>query len=197
MTDPTPATDEELFRAFALNGCPTSIEVILERYHPRIRGFIQKRVRDGTHAEDLTSAVIRRILLARNSFDATRCFSSWVHTIAVNLVRNHFRGEKRRRVFTEADFRLREGAGGSLLDAHPGGESPEDVFTTNLLQAQLVVTLGQLPSDYRRIFQLRYIDGYSVAEVATMMGLPAGSVKAKGTRARARVLRLMARYLEE
>jgi RNA polymerase sigma-70 factor (ECF subfamily) len=54
----------------------------------------------------------------------------------------------------------------------------------------------QLSPPLRRAFQLRDLDGFSTSEVAQLLGVVEGTVKAQVARARAKLTRLVRRALD-
>jgi RNA polymerase sigma factor (sigma-70 family) len=98
----TELSDEQLFQCYT-DGNEAGFQVLMERYEPRIQGFLRKRLNDEERVEDLTQDTFLRIHRARGSYDPSRKFSTWIHTIANNLLKNEFRNRSRRRetVFSE------------------------------------------------------------------------------------------------
>ena len=66
---------------------------------------------------------------------------------------------------------------GLLLDEE---EREEDGFS----RAETELMLLRLPPEYRTIFRLRYLEGYSAAELGEMFDLPAATVRTRLLRAR-------------
>ena len=80
-------TDEQLFQCYT-DGDADGFRVLVERYEPRIQGFLRKRLNDEERVQDLTQDTFLRIHRARESYDPARKFSTWIHTIANNLLKN-------------------------------------------------------------------------------------------------------------
>src|SRR5690606_34300369 len=74
-------SDEQLFLRYT-DGDEEGFRVLMERYEPRIQGFLRKRLNDEERVEDLTQDTFLRIHRARESYDPSRKFSTWIHTIA-------------------------------------------------------------------------------------------------------------------
>ena len=55
--------------------------------------------------------------------------------------------------------------------------------------------LERLSPTLRTTFQLRYLDGLSTSETAEMLGVPEGTIKARLTRARAKLKKLLERVI--
>ena len=57
-------TDEQLFERYT-SGDPDSFSILMERYQPRIQGFLRKRLNDEERVQDLTQDTFLRIHRAR------------------------------------------------------------------------------------------------------------------------------------
>ena len=160
----------ELFRAFA----------------DRVHGFCYRRSGSPEVAEDVTSAVFleawrRRTEVTMASDDAVL---PWLFGVAANLLRNAGRKQRRYQRF--------------LAAAPPPGVSPEfapevddrvDVERDLRLVRAALATLGD---DDRDLLLLTVAEGLTPAEVAAALGVPAGTVRSRLSRARARLRAAMA-----
>ncbi len=79
-----------------------------------------------------------------------------------------------------------------VADARP---SPEDECRNSELAAHLRKCTALLLPSLRRTFQLRVVDGLSILEIAQLLGVPQGTVKAQLARARRKLTRYMQRVL--
>ena len=75
-----------------------------------------------------------------------------------------------------------------LPDSKP---SPEEICSTVETRNRLVEGVQRLSPKLRRAFQLRDIDGLTTKEAARALGVPEGTVKARLTRARAKLAGIM------
>ena len=103
--------DEELFQRYT-QGEEAGFRELVERYEPRIQGFLRKRLNDEERVADLTQDTFLRIHRARESYDPGRKFSTWIHTIANNLLKNEFRNRSRRRETAFSEMRPESSASG-------------------------------------------------------------------------------------
>jgi RNA polymerase sigma-70 factor (ECF subfamily) len=94
---------------------------------------------------------------------------AWVTTVALNLVRSHFR---HRRVERNARARL--------VDRVEMPDEPAMSADAHAVQQ----ALGRLPRRQREVTVLRYYGGLDVAEIAAWLGIADGTVKAMLFRAR-------------
>jgi RNA polymerase sigma-70 factor (ECF subfamily) len=104
----------------------------------------------------------------------------WVRTVAWRLAANRWRGVRR---WLAAQARIGTPPGSST------GPTPDRVAVVTALQ--------QLPEAQRRTVVLHYLLDMPVAEIAAATGTPAGTVKARLSRARAALAELLDDRSEE
>jgi RNA polymerase sigma-70 factor (ECF subfamily) len=179
-------SDEQLFQRYT-DGDDQGFRVLVERYEPRIQGFLRKRLNDEERVEDLTQDTFLRIHRARDSYDPNRKFSTWIHTIANNLLKNEFRNRSRRRetVFSE----LRPDNAGSGAPARPvefesAGADPEQETYRSELREAIDTAIGKMDEHHRLPFVMREVEDLSYEEIAEVIGIPVGTVKSRLNRAR-------------
>jgi RNA polymerase sigma-70 factor (ECF subfamily) len=100
----------------------------------------------------------------------------WVRRVAINLAHD---AHRRRRRGQEAQRRL------ALVEG--------DRTTETALPDPLLAELGQLPPRQRAALALRYVEGLSVAEIASALGISQGAVKFHLHAGRERLRPLIAR----
>jgi len=151
--------------------------------HPKVLGFIQRRVGYAPVAEDIAHDVYVRALANLNSWSwrgVDPC--AWLITIARNLIADHFK---------RAATRLTEPAGDDLpsyladLDRRV---DPAEAAQANAVNAAVNAAIGELLPAQRRIIGLRFgRDEYSVEQTAQAVGSTTGAVKAAQYRAMRRL----------
>ena len=161
--------------------------------------FYRKAYRHLGNAADAEDAVQDALLAAYKHLDQFRGqsqMSTWLTTIVINCARMHLR-KRPRQIHLSLDERLGEDQEYSLADrlAH-SGPSPEDDCRNSELDRRLTQFTKQLSPPLRKAFQLRELEGLSTSEAAQILGVPDGTVKARVSRARAKLRRLMCRTLD-
>jgi len=161
---------------------PVALGTIYDRYSDKIYSYIYHRVGDPNLAEDLTALTFTKMLEAIRRGRAWRTsFSGWLYRIAHNLVIDHYR--KRGRV---QQVSLDMGP-----PLHATGSDPYERAQQTLQQEALRKAINQLTDDQATVIVMRFLQGYSIAEVAAAMGKTEGAVKALQFRAVERLRRLM------
>jgi RNA polymerase sigma-70 factor (ECF subfamily) len=147
-------------------------------------------------AEDAVQEALLAAYKHLHQFRGQSQMSTWLTTIVGNCARMQLRKRPR-----QIHLPLEEQIGGEegcylfekVADTRP---SPEDECRNSELTVHLRQCTAQLSAKLRRTYQLRVVDGLSIFETATVLGLPQGTVKAQLARARQKLARYMQRALK-
>ena len=127
-------------------------------------------LRNTADAEDVAQEALLR---AYKSFDRLRDhsrFRGWLVRISFRLALDRLRSAKRR------EHRDTLWARPTHL---PPPISAEDVAVANQFQVHLDRALEELPEKLRLVLLLSAMDGYTIEEIASMLGVPLGTVKSR------------------
>ncbi len=152
---------------------PAALAALYDQYNARIYTYIYHRVGQVELAEDLTGQVFMRMLEAvRTGRPWRTSFSGWLYRIAHNLVIDHYR-RRDRAYFVD------------LEDADPASieAEPFNAIEARLDGERLQAALGRLTDDQAEVITLRFLEGLSIADVASIMEKTEGAIKALQYRA--------------
>lgn len=137
-----------------------------------IYGFLLGRVGGRADAEDLTQQVALKALPRLRAGASTPEVRASLYTTARSALA----------AFWARRYRLPES---ELLDGatDPGPERGRSAHTPAQTSAWLAATLAALPEHYRRVLELRFLQGCSIRETAREMGKTDGAVKVMQLRA--------------
>ena len=163
---------------------------ILGRYRGAIYNLCYRMTRNAEDARDLAQEVFIKVFSLLDRFDENYAFSSWLFRIATNHCIDHLRRNRLR-------FLSLDGATGQdgeeyelqLPDAGPG---PDVVLQRKQVLERLDEVINELPPHYKAITLLRHDQQLSYEEIAEVLSLPLGTVKARIHRARQQIQRLLA-----
>jgi RNA polymerase sigma factor (sigma-70 family) len=174
-------TDSDLVAA-SRTGDHEAFGQLVDRHALRLTALARRLLADEAEAEDVTQEALLHAYLGLERLRDPERFSSWVYGIALNLAR----------------MRLRSRQDGALPLADPDGgrrvpdgvrhePSPEELLETREVWARVQRAVDVLPAEQRRAVLLHYVDGLSCEEIAALLGEPAGTVRVRLHRARARL----------
>jgi RNA polymerase sigma factor (sigma-70 family) len=174
-------SDERIVRR-VLGGDKTAFGELIERHRTVAVGLARRLVRAPHEAEDVVQEALITAFLSLDRLRAADRFRGWLLGIVVNLART-----RRRRPVTCS---LEDLAGGrvihdpALLDPRP---SPEVVQESLEMHRMVDDAIAALPAEQRAAVQLHYVEGLRIWEIASLLGSPLGTVKARLHRARAQL----------
>ncbi|HEX7131148.1 MAG TPA: RNA polymerase sigma factor [Iamia sp.] len=150
-----------------------------------VYAFFARRVSPSA-AEELTAETFAAAFASLDHHDpALGTHPAWVMGIALNVLRHHYRSERRR---LGAVGRL-WGHTARQADDEPGLD--EDAVLGRIVASDdwrgVVEELDGLPPVDRDTLLLYAVGGLSYAEIAAVLGVPVGTVRSRINRARARL----------
>lgn len=166
------------------------ISKVVERERPRLRGFIQRRVRDRRDAEDILQDVFYRLVEANRLLMPVDHVTGWLFRVARNRIADLFR-RRREEGFADAAFEGEDGETLGLEDLLPSpDEGPEARYARVALLAELELAIAELPDGQREVFVAHELEGRSFKEISAETGVGVNTLL---SRKRYAVLRLRER----
>lgn len=143
---------------------------LYDRYVTKIYQYIYYKVGSGSEAEDLTAHVFLRAWEAIGSYEwREHPFSAWLFRIARNLVVDYHRARRETVSLEGSDGRTEVQPSDEELPDH----SLQALFTSEQLRQAVV----KLTDEQQEVIVLRFIEGYSTAEIAAIMGKREGAIR--------------------
>ncbi len=180
--------DEELI-ARVQHGQRRAFDEIVARYKGRLYSFILRMVKDPTEAEDLTQETLIRVYIHADKYREIARFSTWVFTIATNLVRNRMRQRARRPRLLSLNPAPDEDD--IPVDPPDPTADPSRRIEGEELGALIAEATRKIPEKYRVPFLLREVNQLSYEEIQQVTGLKLGTVRSRINRARNRFRQLI------
>jgi RNA polymerase sigma-70 factor, ECF subfamily len=179
--------DDETLAAAAAAGNRDAFDTLVRRHQSRIYGLVRILTRGADEAEDLAQEVFVRAFRGIGRFRGDSTFTTWLHRIAVNVVRSH--GARRHLVMR---VRARHEDDEPALDRVPSAEDLESAVIRRRMIDQALATLSD---DARVAVTLRDVQGLEYHEIALIVGVPIGTIESRISRARRRLRPLLAPLL--
>ena len=172
--------DRRLMQAFC-DGDESAFDALFRRWSGRVLRFVERMIREPAVAEELLQETFLRVHRAREKWEPSARFSTWLFTIATNVALNELR-RPFRRSFHESTDAEREGAPRELAAEAP---AVDEVAHVRRVAGEVELALASLPERQRAALWLTAVEGLSYAEVAVSLETSAQSVKALVHRGRA------------
>ena len=154
----------------AQGGDRSALEALLRLHHDRLYGLCRRMMGNDADGADASQEALVRIVRNLARFDRRSRFSTWAYRLTVNVCLDELRRRARRPEPVEE----------STLEAVTGGFEDSVAARTDIDAA-----LGSLRPEFRSAVALRDICGLDYAEIAEVLGVPAGTVRSRIARGRA------------
>jgi RNA polymerase sigma factor (sigma-70 family) len=175
----------------ALGGNQFAYKQLMKKYHDAIFNLIYRFVHSKEQVEDLTQETFVKAFASLKNFNEEYAFSTWLYKIATNSSIDYIRKRKLDTFSIDKPVALEES------DYH--FELPDTTYQPDktIMQRQRTTfideAINHLPEKYKRVIILRHTEERDYAEIAKMLKLPIGTVKAHIFRAR----ELLNKYLRD
>ena len=164
---PIDRRDERALVRAAQAGSDEAIEALYRSHWPRAHRAAYLIVHDGAASEDIAQEAFLAAIRALDRFDRRRPFAPWLHRIVVNRAIDWGR---RRALRGEVDI--------DRANPHPAMTAPS-LADERQLGGDMVEALRAIAPDQRGMIVLRYLLDYTPGEIASMLGMPRGTVNSR------------------
>jgi RNA polymerase sigma-70 factor (family 1) len=161
-----PKSDERELLVKLRDGDQQAFETLYFQYSKRILINVLKLVKDTDEAQEILQDVFIRLWSNRKNIDPDKSFSSYLFTVAQNLVRDFFRKAALNRKMQDAIIK-------QSTELYEHVESNLYFKESNLI---LQNAIDSLPAQRKRIYTLCKIDGKSYSEAADILGISVSTV---------------------
>jgi RNA polymerase sigma-70 factor (ECF subfamily) len=173
-----------------LAGDRDAFGILIHRHRDGATRLANRILRERADAEDVVQDALLHAFLDLAELRDRDRFVAWLLGIVVNLAKSRLR--LRREVPVE-DWSGGQAIRGFVwMDAEP---TPDVRQEARELHDIVWKALAELPAEQQETVQLHYVDGLRLWEIAALVGVPSGTVKARLHRARGRLRRALAAEL--
>ncbi len=175
-----------------------AFEALVNRYESKVYRLAMRMLRHQQDAEDALQESFLQVYRGLKSFEGRSNFSTWLFRLATNvcLMKIRHRGTEPTGMVPLEDF-LPQHEEGNQPSLQEWPEKPEEILLTKESREKMMEALDQLPADYRAVFILRDIEGFSNAEAGEALGISVAAVKSRLHRARIALRGMLAEYFEK
>lgn len=188
-------TDEELM-LLVQEGRNQAYDTLVGRYKNRLYSYLYRLLGDQGEAEEFAQETFVKAYIHAEKYRTIARFSTWLYTIATNLVRNRVRNAKRRPAMVSL---WSENSGGEedgkWMDLRDDSQRPDYNMEQSNLNELIQEAIEKIPGKYRPAFVLREINDLSYEEIAAVTGLKLGTVRSRINRGRAHFKKMVAPFV--
>ena len=178
-----PADDHLMSRLKA--GDRGAFALLVERYKDPLVGYLARLTGDRDRAEDLAQEAFVRLYEKAGLYREQGKLVAYLYRIATNLLRSEERRRRRWRMLAP-----RYASAGEARRQ----EDAEDLVLGDELKLRLVRALSDLPVSYRVPVVLFEVEGWSLFDIARLLGCREGTVKSRLYRGRRRLREALSPY---
>lgn len=186
MKSPTTApSDEDLMLAYG-GGDEEAFVLLFQRYKQRIFNYFLRHLGDRAAAEDLLQTTFLKIHRVRKSYRPSAAFSTWIFTIATNLLRDYKLSARRHgNVIELEEMREKVARAGSFSEPAilSDEKTPELGYGEKEIADRVRQAVQSLPSDQKEVILLAKYEGFRYEEIADILSISVSAAKVRAHRA--------------
>jgi len=155
---------------------PDLLDRLIEQYQHRLLRYLMSLTGRRELAEDLFQETWIRVLERGHQFNGKFAFSTWLFAVAHNLAIDHMR----RKQPSSLDGLMNDNGEEASFDVPATGRASAFDLTLQREQSEHIAAgMQHLPAEYREALVLRFQEGMSLDEIASVARVPLGTVKSR------------------
>ena len=174
-----------------------SFESLVTRYESKVYRLAIRMLRNPQDAEDALQETFIQVYRGLPGFEGRSAFSTWLFRLATNacLMKIRHRSTQPSKLLPLEDYLPRQEQG-EIPQMVDWADRPEDALLTKESREKMMEALEKLPPEYRAVFILRDMEGFSNAETGESLGISVAAVKSRLHRARLALRGMLSDYFE-
>ncbi len=165
-----PTSNQEIIRGLA-HGDKAAARALYDRFGDMVNNLVWRLMGTDMDHDDVVQQAFLNVIASIGRIENPQALSAWVIRITVNTVRKEIRSKKYRRI-----LRLEP----DLPDVPSSRLGPESQAVVRSFYS----VVNRMGATERIHFVLRFVEGYTVREIASMLACSPTTVKRKVSRAR-------------
>ncbi len=173
-------SDEQLMARYQ-QGDARAFDTLLGRHYQSVFNFLVRNTGNAATSEELLQDVFMRVIGSARKYEKRAKFTTWLFTIAKNIVIDHSRKQRfRRHKSLDAPLSADDdrSLGDSVADEHPSGMADRR-FADAEFTARLDAAMSRMNEDQRMVFVLREFQELSFQEIALVVETSENTAKSR------------------
>lgn len=179
--------DDRTLVSKVLSGDMQAFRELIKHHERLVLHMIGRLVKNREECEELCQDVFLRVYDKLGDFNFQSRLSTWIATIAYRYAINHFKKKK----IEWNELPEHESSAKSFTEF----ETPESLAEEKDLDQYVLKLVDLLPIQYKAVLILYHVEGMNYSEIATVTGMPDGTVKNYIFRARTLLKEKVKKYL--
>jgi RNA polymerase sigma-70 factor (ECF subfamily) len=174
-----------------------AFEALVTRYESKVYRLAIRMLRNPQDAEDALQDIFLQVHRGLPGFEGRSAFSTWLFRLATNvcLMKIRHRETEPSKLLPLEDYLPRQ-EDGEIPQMVDWTTRPEEALLSKESREKMMGALEKLPPEYRAVFVLRDMEGFSNAETGESLGISVAAVKSRLHRARLALRGLLSDYFE-
>lgn len=174
--------EDDTYVSEALSGNENSYKKLVDKYQKPLYFHIRKMIKEVELVEDLVQEVFMKAFHNLSTYSNQYAFSTWLYRIATNHTIDYLRKKKLKTLSINEPYKTKDGEMEIQL--------PDETYLTDepvmkKQRKQMVQeAIDDLPEKYKAVIEMRHMEEKTYQEIAEILDLPLGTVKAHIFRAR-------------
>jgi len=166
----------------ALSGDQKAYQRLFETHKQAIFHVIVKIVRNDEEAKDLVQETFIKAFSSLKSYNPNYRFTTWLYKIAANSSIDHIRKKKIQTYSLDQPVNTKDGQ--MSIEVADMSYHPEKDLSDKRTHLSITDAINSLPEKYMQVIHMRHREDKSYEEIARILMVPVGTVKARIFRAR-------------
>ena len=175
-----PLTTDGVLVSRAREGDLRAFDALVMRYQHQAVSIAFSVLRNWEVAKDASQNAFMKAYFGLKNFRQEAAFKTWLIRIVLNEAKNAARRDRLRRFFVRGNKEdADENGPEDLFEAIPSQErSPQEIAEHHEREALIEQAIQALPDKEKNVFILRYVHGMPLHEIAEVLRIALGTVKA-------------------
>lgn len=165
-----------------MNGDQKAYQVLFESNQRAIFHIIVKIVRNEEEAQDLVQETFIKAFGSLKSYNPNYRFTTWLYKIAANSSIDHIRKKKIQTFSLDQPISTKDGY--ISVEVADMSYHPERDLSNKQKRLSITEAINSLPEKYKQVIVMRHQEDKTYEQIADILKVPVGTVKARIFRAR-------------